>query len=96
MKTVIYACDRCGKEQPDTNQLWSIGLICDHGDCNLAYGSSRQPKWQVLWCRKCVDEFSILISLLQPRSVTPTEPILSPSQRLEALIREIVQEELPG
>lgn len=85
MRTTTITCDRCGVDCTNT-----AGEII-----NVGYGyafASRSPGIDASaeWCRKCVAQ---VIGHLQEPTVKPIPSMVTTSQRLEMLIREMAREE---
>ena len=77
MITTIYKCDKCGNEQNDTEQFWTVGITAE-----VMYVSSRVVK-SIHVCRPCLESFGIYVS---PKK---DEPLPAPPT-VEELIREII------
>ncbi len=90
--TTIYKCDKCGAEQLNRSQFWTVGVkaYCIDNPYGGSYEDagfvSAAHKMEV--CRPCLESFGINV---QKREAPPVQP--TPS--LEDLIREIVRQEIP-
>lgn len=103
MKTITYACDRCGHTQDsdrkfaDTDRwMTTITLAMqdghqenNNGHLNLTARDTAKVK-TVLWCDKCCDEVGLsnIHRLSQPMPYDPAPPTL------EDMLREIIREEI--
>ncbi len=82
MITTIHKCDRCGHEQDHNLQMWWVAIQLDHSKY-----SSKKEKY---WCRKCCDEFNLILEPPTPKEGELVPPIIT----LEDVIREIIREEI--
>ena len=85
-----YICDRCKHSQESLVQMWG-------GSFALApYGNRAYYDRKVLWCRSCCVELGLIKPsdhLESDKKVTPQE-FPSLSAQLEAIMREIVRDEI--
>ena len=78
----IYKCDKCGTEQDNDTQFWTVGVTANHGlkpNTCFVTGKSMQV------CRPCLEGFGLFV---QKRPDIPT-PSKEPS--IEEMIREIIE-----
>lgn len=85
MVITIYKCDKCGKQQNESNQMWHVQLRVVYYE---ASGDYETPKLQSLWCRTCLDEAGLTPSKRKPEELKPVT--------LEDMVREIVRQEIPA
>lgn len=79
----LYTCDKCGHEQENTDQFWTVGVSASHG---LFHSSHFVENKFMHVCRPCLESFGIHV-LKKPEH--EENPPHIPS--VEDLIREIVQ-----
>lgn len=79
MIRTIYKCDKCGNEQKDKNQFWTVKVNVTSGD--LPYLGSLVKSIEV--CRPCLESFGINV-IEKKNAPTPKHPTV------EELIREII------
>jgi len=85
MITTIYKCDKCGAEQTNNDQFWSITVFVENASVNYRKG------WQgIQVCRSCLGSLNIF-----PTKTKASDPA-APPPTLEDLIREIVRSEQEG
>lgn len=79
----IYKCDKCGKEQTNPQQFWTVGVTA-----NPQVYSSDQfvPKRSMHVCRDCLDGMGVYVEHYRAPEEKPPEPPTT-----EDLIRELVQ-----
>jgi hypothetical protein len=84
--TTIYKCDKCGKEQNNSNQFWTLTVGC------YSYGTYNSPSQQraIHVCRPCVESFGFLLSYKQ--ETAPETPAPSTVEDLFRQIIALVQE----
>lgn len=93
MKTLLYKCDRCGREwaagSKDAPQLWTIGLRYSSGDGVSQYSPTHPSAYKDRqWCRDCMDKLNIIIPV-------PKESAAStPPPTFEDMVREMIAEEV--
>ena len=78
----IYICDKCGHEQSDTNQFWTVGVTANHATCpkeEFVDGKFMQV------CRPCLESFGIHVRHKQKDETPPPIPTV------EDLIRDLVR-----
>lgn len=92
MITTTYSCDRCGHSQPDSEQMWSLGIMLEHRQFT-PYWAGKAAAVQVLWCRKCVESICLLKAAMGAREAKPAHVPETPPT-FEEMIREIVREEV--
>lgn len=81
--TVTYTCDKCGMQQPTSNQFWTVGIKAQcSGHTSDQYISN---KFKMEICRPCLEYLGI-----HPTEKTVNDPEYQPPT-LEELIREIVE-----
>lgn len=98
-QTTILKCDRCGESWNENDRdangaardLWRLAVRSGSRELLTRFGHPMYDAITVEWCRPCVEKFQVL----WPRDTkTPTDPPApTPSERLEALLREIAREE---
>ena len=86
MITITRTCDRCKTILTEDIQLWKVGIATACHPYTLGSGSIGA---YVEWCRPCVQHFGLV-----PTPKNEPQPELPPtlSERLEAIIQEIVQQ----
>lgn len=92
-RKVINICDRCGTTSEENNnlQLWSLGLKLRHMDSGSSPLRDYVP--EVQWCRSGV--IKVLGALPQTeKDPAPPVPELSLGEKIEELVRAIIQGEL--
>ena len=82
MITTIYKCDKCGNEQNDNDQFWTVGITA-------------RTKWHqsmddivksIQVCRPCLESLGIYVTQTKKKD----EPLPAPPT-IEELIREIIE-----
>jgi len=89
----IYKCDRCGAENPSSNQMWHVGVVVENVDTrfrNTFLNSWLDRSKDKIWCRKCCDELSLIGGKIVPEDA----PSPAPEPTLEDKIREIIRDEI--
>ena len=80
---MIYTCDKCGAEQLDGSQFWTVAVSAHEGlHADDTY--HRVNKMSIQVCRVCLEGFGI-----HAQAETKAKPEYNPPS-LEDLIREIV------
>lgn len=83
----IYKCDKCGKEQNDNKQFWTVGVSARCGESpSPGYLHSFVSGKSMQVCRPCLESFGIHIQKKENEEVKVQPPTL------EDLIRDIVAE----
>jgi len=84
-----YVCDRCGRRQKNSTEMWGIEI--------------RLKEWQTatqlsrgagLWCRPCCDELQLHRAVPPPPPGEPAVETVTVEQKLIAVMREVVRLEL--
>lgn len=83
MIVTTYTCDRCDHSQEEKEQMWELKLTT-HA-LGASY-SSPTKKSEALWCRKCMEVYSLL-----PQVEVKKEDVIKPAPTIEDLVREITQ-----
>ncbi len=79
----IYTCDKCGSEQENPDQFWTVGVSAAHG----VYPSNEFVQGKHMHvCRPCLESLGIHV---QKKLEHEQNPPQIPS--VEDLIRELVQ-----
>lgn len=78
MIRTIYKCDKCGNEQGESEQLWTVGITA-----STVYCSTTIPYRKIEVCRPCLESFGICVT--KKKDVEPPKP-----PTVEELIREII------
>lgn len=89
----IFICDRCGKEQESSEQMWHVGAYIQ----SYTYGSKEisKPSDSQLWCRSCCVATGFMFRD-KPESDGSISPVPEPTleQKLRQIIGQIVAEDL--
>ena len=78
----IYICDKCGEEQPKSDQFWTVCVKASISGCGDDFVKDKHM--QV--CRPCLESFGIHVQV-KPKDKDNHPAIPS----VEDLIRELVQ-----
>lgn len=89
MIVTTYTCDKCGREQTESKQMWEIGISARESTIKFNKWVAT-PKESVLWCRSCV----VKLGLLPSAENDPPKPVPTPT--FEDMLREIIREEMEG
>jgi hypothetical protein len=91
MRNITLICDLCGKEvieKDNADHLFTITV-------NLTSGFNSYPN-EVLSqdsCRGCLTRLSIIEPPIKTKAF---QPDLTPAQKLENILRELIRDELPN
>ena len=88
MITTIYQCDRCGHEQSNDTQMWSIAIAVEHRAHIYNATSFRAQKY---WCRACGDKFNLVVDPPKPSTGEPQKPEVTFEDKLREIIREEIE-----
>ena len=78
----IYKCDKCGDEQNNNNQFWTVGVTANCG-CHTSEEYVAGKSMQV--CRTCLEGFGIHIQKKTGQAEQPKVP------SVEELLAELIQ-----
>jgi hypothetical protein len=76
----IFICDKCGNEQLDANQFWTVGVTANHA----TYATATYVEGKSLQvCRPCLESFGIHVHVRH-------DELMSAPPSVEDLIRQIL------